>query len=58
MKLSSFGRIFVDPITNLNYSMIWEDALSAAHVFSISSSLLAFLLMIYSYQVVKPNGIS
>ena len=58
MKLSSFGRIFVDPITNLNYSMIWEDALSAAHIFSISWSLLAFLSVIYSFQLVNPNGIS
>ena len=53
MKLSSFGRIFVDPITNLNYSMIWEDALSAAHTFSISSSMVLFLLVIYSLQIVN-----
>ena len=53
MKLSSFGRIFVDPITNLNYSMIWEDALSAANTFSISSSMVLFLLVIYSLQIVN-----
>lgn len=52
MKRTSLGRIFVDPATNLNYSMIWEDALSTGHVFSISSSMLPFLLVTYLFQIV------
>ena len=46
------GRIFVDPTTNLNYSMIWEDALSAAPVFGISAAMASFSSAIYSLFVV------
>ena len=46
------GRIFVDPTTNLNYSMIWEDALSAAPAFGISAAMASFSSAIYSLFVV------
>ena len=50
--LPFLGRIFVDPTTNLNYSMIWEDALSAAPVFGISAAMASFSSAIYSVFVV------
>ena len=50
--LAFLGRIFVDPETNLNYSMIWEDALSSAPVFGISAAIASFSSAIYSLFVV------
>ena len=50
--LTFLGRIFVDPETNLNYSMIWEDALSAAPVFGISAAMASLSSAIYSLFVV------
>ena len=50
--LTFLGRIFVDPETNLNYSMIWEDALSSAPVFGISAAMASFSSAIYSVFVV------
>ena len=50
--LTFLGRIFVNPETNLNYSMIWEDALSAAPVFGISAAMASLSSAIYSIFVV------
>ena len=35
--------MYLDPMVNWNYSMTWEDALSAGHILKVWSTILANL---------------
>ena len=43
--------MYVDPMVNWNYSIIWEDALSAGNVLKDSSTMLAMLSLLYLLEI-------